>query len=50
VNPVLVTLLLPLAVLIGFAGIAIGGRVSRSAVIVAAILAGVVVLLILVYA
>jgi len=46
----LLALLLPLAVLIGFAGLAIGGRIAQAAVIVAAILAGVDVLYLLIHA
>jgi hypothetical protein len=37
----LTSLLLPLAVFIGFLGLAVGGRVSQVAVIAAAVLAGV---------
>ena len=46
----MLTLLLPLAVLIGFGGLAFGGRVGQIGVIVAAILAGVYVLYLLLQA
>jgi len=45
----LVSLLLPIAVLVGFVGLAIGGTIARVAVIVAAILAGVDVLYLLIH-
>jgi hypothetical protein len=41
-SPVLLGILLALAVFIGFLGLAIGGRFAQPAVIVAAVLAGVV--------
>lgn len=44
----ILALLLPLACLIGFGSLAIGGRATRIGVIAAAILAGVVVVLVLV--
>lgn len=46
----LLAILLALAVFIGFLGIAIGGRVTQPAVIVAAVLAGVVLVIDLVTA
>ena len=45
----LLALLLPLAVLIGFLGLAIGGRIAQVAVIAAAVLAGVDVVYLLVH-
>lgn len=41
-SPTLLNILLALAAVIGFLGIAIGGRITQPAVIVAAVLAGVV--------
>ena len=41
-SPTLLQILLALAAVIGFLGLAIGGRVAQPAVIVAAVLSGVV--------
>jgi hypothetical protein len=45
VTPAVLAILLAAAVFIGFLGLAIGGRVTQPAVIVAAVLAGVVLLI-----
>lgn len=49
-SPTMLGILLALAVFIGFLGLAIGGRVQQPAVIVAAVLAGVVLVIDLVTA